>query len=406
MDIRETIVSAFKQLISNKVRTFLTMLGIFIGIASVVMIFALGNSFQKYIENQWSDLGINTFSISAKKVSNDFLITEEDIECIKQIEGVETIACAESVEATLFDIVGKQYSISVIGAEKDYTSLIQTLEIIAGRNFVEQDDNIGTQVIIIGDVVGKAMFGNMPYEQMVGRSIKVLINNQFLDYEIIGIYETELIDKFSLKKIKNYYGEQTFFIPYKTLTTIDTRTKGIISISGVVQNGYDQVTVAGMATQVINKRHNLIDGYSSQTLVQVIEMVKNIMSIITLFFSVIGSISLIVGGVGIMNIMIVTVKERITEIGIRKALGASNESILQQFLMEALILTLVAGVIGLIIGYIGASIVAKKLDLQVEVSIGAIIVSLLGSVGIGVVFGVYPAYQAAQMEPIDALRME
>lgn len=177
-------------------------------------------------------------------------------------------------------------------------------------------------------------------------------------------------------------------------------------VAGLTQDGYDQVAATSKMGQILNRRHHLKDGYTITTYAQFITMVEMIMSTITLFISAIASISLIVGGVGIMNIMLVTVKERTREIGVRKALGASNKVILRQFLIEALMLTVIAGLIGMLLGYIGALYIGNVINVQAQFTIGMLLFSSIVSSVIGIVFGVYPAYQAARLDPIEALRAD
>ena len=195
-------------------------------------------------------------------------------------------------------------------------------------------------------------------------------------------------------------------MPFNTLKNLMGSGEEVSLIAGLVKDGYDQTAVVTKIGQILNRKHHLKDGYQVQSVAQIVEMVDTMMSVITMFISALASISLVVGGVGIMNIMLVTVKERTREIGIRKALGASNKVILRQFIIEALLLTVIAGLIGMLIGYVGAVVIGANFNIQAKFTVGMIMFATITSVSIGLIFGVYPAYQAARLDPIEALRAE
>ncbi len=406
MDILETIKSAVKQLLSNKGRTFLTMLGMFIGVGSVIMIFALGTGFKDFIKGQFVDLGLGVFNINVKEVNDSSLITAEDLELIRELEGIQSVVRADGEEVTITNDRGELFKSSMTGAEPQYTSEIEVLKFRAGRNISAREEEAGSHVILVSDVVGRALFRHKQYEKMVGETIEITVNEMPSTFQIIGVYKTESPDNLSQKELEKYYSLRSLYVPFNTLNRLKGSEEGVTMIAGIVKDEYDADSIATRIGQILNRRHHLKDGYSIQTVAQIIAMVDSVMSVLTLFISALASISLVVGGVGIMNIMLVTVKERTREIGIRKALGASNKVILRQFIIEALMLTLIAGILGMILGYIGAIMIGSLFSIQAKFTIGMILFSTLTSISIGLIFGVYPAYQAARLDPIEALRAE
>ncbi len=406
MDIMETIKMALKQLLGNKGRTFLTMMGMFIGVGSVIMIFALGSGAQDFIKDEFVDLGLGFFEAYTKEDKSEYLINLEDVEVVRQLEEVECVVRGIGEDAILTNTKGKTFKMSVTGVEDGFTTIIQPLTLRAGRNINVRDQQAGTAVILIADVVGKAYFGNISYEAMIGEAMDITINSQPTSFQVLGIYKTETKENLTQKEKEEYYKYEDYYMPFNTLKNIMGTGDEVSMIAGLVKDGYDQIAVTSKIGQLLNHKHHLKDGYEVVSVAQIVEMVETMMNVITMFISALASISLVVGGVGIMNIMLVTVKERTREIGIRKALGASNKVILRQFIIEALLLTVIAGLLGMLIGYVGAIVIGANFSIQAKFTMGMIMFATITSISIGLIFGVYPAYQAARLDPIEALRAE
>ena len=407
MNIVEALKSAVKQLAGNKGRTILTMMGMFIGIGSVIMILALGNGLRDSMMGEFADIGLGIFSIQVKSDLPENRITQEEIQMFREMPGVECLIAANSSDAKLVNQKGKEFKCYIIGGEPEYTTVFNKIEILYGRNLNQKDEQSGLQNVLIADSVAKGLYGeDKDLAEIIGEPLNITIDEQVITFEIVGIYDGRLGSNASQKDLEDSITYKNFYVPYATLDRIKGWDGKVAQVGGLTGDDYDQVTITTQIGQILNRRHHLKDGYTINTAVTMMEMADSIMSVITLFISAIASISLIVGGVGIMNIMLVTVKERTKEIGIRKALGAPNKVILGQFLVEALLLTVVAGVIGMLIGYVGAFLVAAKINVHASFTLGMILFATLTSTAIGVLFGVYPAYQAAKLDPVEALRAE
>lgn len=406
MNLSESISLGFKQLLSNKGRTFLTMLGMFIGVGAVIMILSLGAGFKEYTKTFYSDIGLGAFQVNCKDTSSHLLLTSEDFEVIKAIPEVQAVMGSLWENATVYNKKGETKKISLFASDAEYFTTVEKLNLLAGRVYTEKDNETAAKVAVIPDIYAKLILKQMNYKRVIGDSIEVTVDDKSETFEIIGVYNSKTPSNASKEYLEHALEQAPSYIPLNTLDIITTSEGKVSSAYGVIKDGYDPKEITNQIRLLLNRRHAQKDNYNVTSAADLIETANKMMNMITLFISAVAGISLVVGGVGIMNIMLVTVKERTREIGVRKALGATNRVILRQFLIEALILTIIAGTIGMLIGYIGSIVIGGTYNIQAKLTLGMILFSVGSSTAIGLLFGVYPAYQAAQLEPVESLRDE
>ena len=403
MDIVESIKMATTTLVANKLRSSLTMLGIIIGNASVIAMIGIGEGAQKYIAKELESLGPNVLFVipgnrETQRISLDApkTLVLADAEAIAtQVPSVQSVT-AESNSRVLVTYRNKNTNINVIGTTPEFLPVRQ-FDVGRGRFLTNLDINRSTQVAVIGAELAKRLFGSI---DPVGQQLRL----KNVSFQVIGVLQAK-----GSNLGVDY--DDAALIP---VTTMANRIAGRTSPYGIeltylvaAAKDADSVDAAEFQiTNLLRLRHKLSgeDDFTIRTQKDALETVGKITGALTVMLAAIAGISLFVGGIGVMNIMLVSVTERTQEIGLRKAIGAREQDILIQFMIEAVILSAAGGVLGTLIGVGGSLLVGAVTPLQAGVSPGAILMAVSVSGGIGLFFGVVPARRAAKLDPIVALR--
>lgn len=400
MNIVESIRIALSAIWSNKMRSLLTMLGLIIGISSVVTIVSIGNGTQDAMVENFESLGINRISIEEQRrvtLTPSEKLTLDDMELIRNsfVEEVETITPKVRKSATVLENIDET-SIYLEGVSGDSEETLD-LTMLSGRFINEFDIDARKEWVVIDADTAKAIFNST---DIVGENILLSFGKTTKSVKVIGVYQVE--------ESLSGFSTPSFYIPYTSLDKMFNLQGGLSGIELGLANGYDKDILEDQILSLIERRHgNEGEGkYSVYSAEENMEMVSSTLESVTLFVSAIAGISLIVGGIGIMNIMLVSVTERTREIGIRKALGATHKDVLTQFLIEAVTVSMLGGLLGALTGYILTSIVSLAMDLSARFSYDSLILAVLFSASIGIFFGIYPANRAAKLDPIEALRYE
>lgn len=416
MNINESLKIAVKCIRANWMRSLLTMLGIIIGISSVIMIIGAGTGVRDYIVGLIEDMGSNAVlvSVDATSATDSDYITLDDVENIKtKVKGVER--CSPMLmgfgRATI-DKTAKEATAMLVGVNSDVQfALTNSCEY--GRFFTDEEYDANAPVAVIGTNSAEMAFG---YEDVTNEYITVSSSGKSMKVKICGVANIDQLTSSmgGSSSMSNLFSTGSdnivvaLFIPCTTLTQITGAEAKLSSVFVIAEEGYDYDAVGNAAVNYLKSAHGNYSQsmYTAQNMATYVEIVDIIMSVLTAFIACVGAISLIVGGIGVMNIMLVSVTERTREIGIRKSLGAKTRVITLQFLTESVILCLIGGAIGVTIGIAGAFAACSIIDIKPNITWWLIVVALLFSCGVGLFFGIYPARKAAQMSPIDALRSE
>ena len=403
--LNESIKMALDGMVSNKLRTFLTLLGIIIGVGAVIAMVSLGFGVKESIKDNISKLGSNLLMVSAGgrtatgarlAAGEGAHLTFDDMLAIeKQVDGIAGISASVNTSYQL--VAGNQNWTSRVEGTTPSNFEIQNYELDEGRLFTERDMNSRARVAVIGKTVADNLF---PGDDPVGQIMRI----KKAPFQVIGVLKPKGSSGMGQDQ------DDTVIIP---LTTAQNRMMGITHVQRItVQAENENVIndVQAEVEQVLRTRHKIKDGdYDDFTISNMAAIMDTMMATansITLLLGCIAAISLLVGGIGIMNIMLVSVTERTREIGIRKALGATYNNILLQFLIEAMVIGVVGGFLGVVIGVIASYGISSFAGWNTVISWWAIVVAVVFSVGIGLFFGIYPARKAALLDPIDALRYE
>ena len=397
----EYIKSAIKQIIGNGYRTLMTMLGIIVGIAAVIAVVSLGNGMTEFVKSELNGIAGNYGSISVDTSKTSERITQDDIEYVQAT--VSDIYGLSPNMGTWGKITGNRgtFEVSVNGGSENM-EYMSSNGIIKGRYFTRQQVESGQRVCVMLRDDAKKIFGT---EEAIGMEVDLTIWGKTATYKVVGLRD-------SMNRMYNFIMEgQDYFaqveIPYTALGAdfdyyMEDFNSVILFADQSVLN-----TKVNEVKEILTNRHGLrgtkaISGYS---MADFSDELDKILGYATTFLLLVSVISLVVGGIGVMNIMLVSVTERTREIGIRKSIGAKTGAIMTQFLAEAAILTLIGGVIGIILGIILATIICTAIGFKVIVTPTSVLGAAFFSVVIGLFFGLYPARKAAKMKPIDALRL-
>lgn len=399
MSLLDSIKIALSSILAHKLRSGLTMLGIIIGVGSIITVVAIGQGGEASLKSQFVGTGSNMISVNYSPDINDSFdmkseekpkLTEEDIFEIRKIPEILHVIKMNSSMETL-DINDKKDLVNVKGLEEEYF-VANKVKLLKGRSLNDVDIEQGNNVIMISSGVEKKIF---KLENPIGKIMEL----KGQPMQIIGVYKAEE----GFMEI----GDSEALIPLSLWPTL-YGTEEINSISVQAKN-VDNLDDAGKKTaNVLNSRKPIefTGKYEVMNLKEIQESISQMTNIMTMIIGGIASISLIVGGIGVMNIMLVSVTERTREIGIRKALGATRGKILLQFLIEAVMLTLLGGLVGIGLGYSGAYIVSSIAKWPPLVSWNVVVGGVLFSMVLGIIFGLIPANKAAKLDPIEALRYE
>ncbi|MEA4815017.1 MAG: ABC transporter permease [Oscillospiraceae bacterium] len=401
MSIFEAFSMAIKNIVANKTRTMLTMLGIVIGIAAVMVIVGLGNGLQKYMTDQFSELGTNTLTVSipgrgsSRSVSVDqmYQIVADNQEYLDQLSPTVSMSGTVKIGTDTAD------STSVVGVSEDYFNM-KGYTISKGRrlNYIDIKDR--KNVCIIGEYLNETYYdGNA-----IGDTIKVGANR----LTIVGIMTRETDAGSDLEEGGT---DDCIYLPYSTAA----RLSGTGTIRSFTITIVSEDTASQAKQAVENALFDIFDdddAYNVISMTEVLDMLNSMINVVIVILTAIAAISLVVGGIGIMNIMLVSVTERTKEIGIRKALGAKERYIMQQFVIEAATTSALGGIVGILLGFLLSAVASVIIpiilgeNIAVIPSFTSIAVAFGISTAIGVVFGYLPAKKAAALNPIDALRNE
>ena len=427
MLIWENIKIACKALFSNKLRALLTMLGIIIGIGSVIAIMTVSESLTTSISKSFQEMGANnvTVGLSAKSdeeevradgmrfgasgrnvsVTEEDRITDRMISKLKKTfkNQIAAVAVSESAGTASVSRDGDSVNINVSGVNQDYFESDQ-VTLLAGRLIKKADLSGKKHVIVVSDQLVESMFDG-DNDAALWQKINVNINGNYQDFYIVGVYEYE-----SAGTVSDSDDVTTnAYIPLATEKEIMRSDDGYTQFTIVTDTSVSSVSAfADQVEAFFTPNYASNDNYeiATSTMESMTESMSEMVHTVSLAISLIAGISLLVGGIGVMNIMLVSITERTREIGTRKALGATNGSIRLQFIIESMVLCLVGGCLGIVLGLILGSVAPSVLGYSATAPVAAIFVAVLFSMVVGVFFGYYPANKAARMDPIEALRFE
>jgi putative ABC transport system permease protein len=395
------LVLAWRSIARNWLRSLLTVLGVVIGVAAVIMMVTVGNGATLAIQNQIAGLGTNLLQVRPGQRmgpgsgSSPAFQTQDAVVLAQQTPGV----LATAPEARTGGVVvanGRNWSSLIIGSTNDWP-ITRNWTLGQGRLFTEDEQRAGAAVCILGETVRRELFGP---SQALGSTVRI----RQIPCEVVGVLAS---------KGQGAFGNDQDDLVWMPVTTFQRRVAGNTQVSSLLvsmMDGVDPEQVKADITTILRERRNLSemddDNFNILDTGQLAETMSGTSRIMTLLLSAVAAVSLLVGGIGIMNIMLVSVTERTREIGLRLAIGAREREVLLQFLIEAVVLALLGGVVGMLLALVGSMGLSALMSVPFVFDLGINVLAFVFSAAIGVLFGFVPARRAARLNPIDALRHE
>jgi putative ABC transport system permease protein len=411
MRLGESVQIGLKEISSRKLRSFLTMLGVIFGVAAVVSMVAIGSGAREEALRQIKLLGTNNIRIRALALEgmlkaeamrkSPFGLTLADAESLKDIvPNITNVAVAKKIDAKVFNN-NQIITAEVVGTLPDYPEVVG-FGVQEGRFINNIDLDESKMVCVIGNDIKESVFG---LEEPLNKTLRI----GFKWFTVVGVMERKSVSSAKVGMIDVGNLNQKVYIPISTglkRYQADRRYENLDEISVKVRDGANLQETANVIERVIKRRHNDIEDFEILIPEELLRQSQRTQRIFTIVLTAIAGISLIVGGIGIMNIMLATVTQRTREIGVRRAIGATKRDILSQFIIESLVISLMGGFIGIFIGVALANLISNYAGWKTIVSAASIIVSFSVAAATGLLFGIYPAMKAAQLDPIEALRYE
>lgn len=406
MNLGESFLTALDSLLANKLRAVLTMLGVIIGVAAVIGLMAIGNGVNESITGEIQSIGTNLISIStdAENSGGYPALSLEDVAALSDPFNAPAVTEAAAVTTGMQNVIfgGASKQASVAGITANYLAATNLLDFASGDGLTANDVETNARVTVLGSQMAQDLFGDaFP----VGESVKI----NGVSYEVVGVLRAQ-----GQGFLTN--PDDTAYIPVTTAQTrlypARTRNGGRAVTQIIAQAASEAETTAAVEqiTATLREAHGITyadeDDFRIFSQTDLLQTFDAITGTLTAFLGAIAGISLVVGGIGIMNIMLVSVTERTREIGIRKAVGALRRDVLMQFLLEAILLSLLGGFLGILLGWAIAVVAGNALDLTAVVDAPTVLMATSFAAAVGLIFGIYPAWRASSLRPIEALRYE
>lgn len=395
---RETFSLAYDTFCANKVRFLLTALGMVIGTASLILVVTIGMTGKQYVENQIQSIGANMIDAEYQGgnqpgTTPDKLTVDDMYAVLQRVSGLTTASPVVPLDDRIAIGYGKTQEVRILGVMPEYT-MVRNLVLVSGRFFDRQDEQVRNKVAVLEQKFAVKLYGST--EEAIGKDVKL----SGLPFTIIGTFR-ERVDTFGQSEVT----DNTMLIPY-SVSRYFTNSPYVQQLYFSAADPSLVVPATTQIQEVLRSRHRPESNYVVQNLTALLSVADRTASALTLVLFLIAAVTLLVGGIGIMNIMLATVTSRIREIGIRKAIGATNAEIRFQFMSEAVLISLIGGLGGVVIGLALPFSIRFLTDYRIPISGLSALVAIVVSASVGILFGTVPAARAARLDPVESLRYE